>query len=128
VLFNLYLENVVSEWRDSSLLQTNTLAIFLFADDQVFITTSEGSLQKLLHQLPETALTYHLTISRTLQTLIISDVSWAATEVMNYKYLITSVEQLDAHCSTKLDRTQSTKFQQYRLSYMAMKAGDQILK
>jgi hypothetical protein len=48
VLFNLYLDHVMREWQDSSLLQTNILATILFADDQVIMTVSEDSLQKLI--------------------------------------------------------------------------------
>jgi hypothetical protein len=38
------------------------LSTLHFADDQVIITTSEDSVQKLLHQLSTTASAYNLTI------------------------------------------------------------------
>jgi hypothetical protein len=39
------------------------LTTFLFGDDQVIMTASENSLQKLLQQLCKTASTYNLTTS-----------------------------------------------------------------
>jgi hypothetical protein len=63
VLFNLYLGHVIREWQDSSFLQTNILATILFADDQVIVTVSEDSLQKLIYQLSKTASAYNVTIS-----------------------------------------------------------------
>jgi hypothetical protein len=39
------------------------LTIIVFADDQVIMTASEDSVQKLLYQLYKTASTYNLTVS-----------------------------------------------------------------
>jgi hypothetical protein len=39
------------------------LTTFLFADDEVIMSASEDSLQKLLHQLSKTVFTYNLAMS-----------------------------------------------------------------
>jgi hypothetical protein len=58
-LFNLHLEHVVRECGDSNLLQTNILTLSS-ADDEVIRIASEDCLEKQLHQLSKTALTYKL--------------------------------------------------------------------
>lgn len=58
-LFNLYLDHAVRECRDSNLLQTNILTLSS-ADDEVIKIASENCLEKQLHQLSKTVLTYKL--------------------------------------------------------------------
>jgi hypothetical protein len=46
------------QFKGSDLLHANILTTVPFADDQVVMTATENSLQKLLHMLPKTASMY----------------------------------------------------------------------
>jgi vacuolar-type H+-ATPase subunit D/Vma8 len=56
----LYLDRVKRERQNNGHLQSGILTTFLFADEQVIMTTSEDSLQKLLDRLSDTATTCNL--------------------------------------------------------------------
>jgi hypothetical protein len=92
VLFNLYLEHIIIEWQDSNLLKTDILTTLLFADDKVIIISSQDSVQKLLHKLSKTAITYTLTIS----TLKMELFALKGKELVKTKLIINNIikEQL----------------------------------
>jgi hypothetical protein len=53
-LFNLYLENAVTEWQESAdFLKRKLLTTLVFADDHMTLTASDDSLQKFLYQLSD---------------------------------------------------------------------------
>jgi len=67
-LFNIYLDEIITKWQNQDitgikLSKNQQLSKLLFADEQVIMADTEGSIQKAAHKLNQIITEYALTIS-----------------------------------------------------------------